>query len=447
MTITSHTTRALEKLLTLGEVPAAEINPLNTAKALGLWTPSADNSRAVATSAAVKLLQALPSLPETIAAILSCEPDIRLAWGKIIAARLKELGQRRDTPELCEAINKLGQAASALLPLLPQSALTPTHYSDLERIIFEAPAEQAVATPKLLRVLGATAHLVEGKQGTPAESLPDIDPLNPSINWVRGRLLRLPRFGDGEMERWGDGEKAPNPKSLRVDSLAGVRTPATKVQNPKSSVLSGDWSELTPAEINPDDTESQAIMRWVLYRPWAFLLAQIVFTQEAWAAERISGNLSLELEESQLSQFHQPTQVLVVITTAAGEEVICGILAELLLRVLSQLGVSLLTPTPSPVAALLTKGGGAELNNRLAPVIKALLQHRVWSFNSGNSRQRSGYTIHPSFSDSCYQILGSKSFYRLGSPVTAAIRNTCDCWVSERLATAGSTAFMEVIST
>ena len=116
---------------------------------------------------------------------------------------------------------------------------------------------------------------------------------------------------------------------------------------------------------------------------------------------------------------------------------ICGSLAELLSRVLNQLGVYILTPNLSTT----------ELDNQLAPLIKNLLQQKVWCFQTGTSRQRSGYVIHPEFSDSCYRVLGSKSFIRLSNTITSAIRNTCDRWIKEKLATAGKTELLEVSST
>lgn len=90
------------------------------------------------------------------------------------------------------------------------------------------------------------------------------------------------------------------------------------------------------------------VMRLV---PWCFLLAQIVFTQEAWAAERISGELALELDLSNGSLAYRPPQVSVVITSPEGDEILCGSLGELLLRVLQQLGIELLAPSVEGIDA------------------------------------------------------------------------------------------------
>jgi hypothetical protein len=42
------------------------------------------------------------------------------------------------------------------------------------------------------------------------------------------------------------------------------------------------------------------------------------------------------------------------------------------------------------------------------------------------------------FSDACYRALGSRAFYRLGSPVTAAIRRAAEGWARERIARASA---------
>ncbi|MBR8834956.1 MAG: hypothetical protein DSM106950_13195 [Stigonema ocellatum SAG 48.90 = DSM 106950] len=77
MNVSTSTIRALEEFLTTGEAPTTEISPLKTGQTLGLWTTYANTNRAVGTPTTVKLLQTLPSLSETVAALLSCEPEIR----------------------------------------------------------------------------------------------------------------------------------------------------------------------------------------------------------------------------------------------------------------------------------------------------------------------------------------------------------------------------------
>jgi hypothetical protein len=393
MPLTTRTIHAIDQLLTDGEASDTDLSELSEGASLGLWAPSFDGKSVVATAAVVQLLQTLPSQSEAIAAILAADPTLRQSWQGIVAARLQELGGRRNAQDLCNAIDTLGQSASSLLTQLPQASLTPTGYSELERIVLEAPAEQATATPKLIRILGAIAPLIEGGQGKPASMLPLVDDKDPSRNWIKGRLLRLP---DG----------------ATVDKKPEFGwTP--------SSILTGSLADYQPIK---KEVEKAETMYWVLARPWCFLLAQIVFTQEAWAAERIAGGLTLELDPGNVPQALQPPKVTVVVTNAAGEETICGSLAELVLRVLEQLSVTLL-------AADLT-----HLDRSLAPVISALLQRQVWQFDLGSSLRRPSYIIHPAFSDDCYRALGSRYFNRLASSVTASIRSTGERWAIERRA-------------
>ena len=472
--IRTSTIQALEQLLTIGEVEAAELQALPTGKELGLWRLSEDEQRAVATPTTVRLLQILPNLQETCAAILGCEPDIRMAWSRIIAARLKDLGNLKDVSGLIQAISTLGQASKIILQQIPDSAITPTEFTELEKIIFGTPAEQAPATPKLLRVLGATASLVEEKQGKPEPPLADVDSLNPAVNWVKGRILQMPysppshnlgensppssnlgensppssnlgensppssNLGENSPPSSNLGENSPPSSNLGENSppspptLGGTRTNSssnTQTLNEDNgsppdlgdlgsnplSILSGDYS-----------TSKQETMEWVLSRPWIFLLAQIVFTQEAWSAERIAGKLSLELPEAQIDRFHQPQEILVVITLPR-EEITCGTLGELIIRVLNYLGVTLLTPISPTDAEYITS-----LNASLSNAIAILLQKQVWQFNPGGSGRNSSYSIHPDFSDSCYRVLGAKHFNRLGNSVTVAIRNSCESWIEAR---------------
>jgi hypothetical protein len=247
-------------------------------------------------------------------------------------------------------------------------------------------------------VIGATADLVEGGQGRPAAAIPVVAPLDPKQSWRMGRLLQLPVFNDSD--------------------FAAV-----------TFVLAGKCAPLSKAEHVADDSPSQAVMRWVLYRPWVMLLAQIAFTQEAWEAEQISGRLALELAEDQLSNPYEPSRVDVVITTADRDEVPCGTLGELLRRVLARLDVTLLA---RPEEA-------QQLGEQLAPMIHLLLEQKVWRFEPhGAGSRRPGYVIDDDFSTSCYRAFGSKYFYRGGSLLTSAIRLTCEQWAKEKLSEAGA---------
>ena len=181
-------------------------------------------------------------------------------------------------------------------------------------------------------------------------------------------------------------------------------------------------------------------MRWVLYRPWVLLLAQLTFVQEAWLAEQISGRLALELSDDQMANPYQPSRVDVVVTTPDGDEVLCGPVGELLRRVLERLGVTLLA-RPEEVR---------QLDELLAPVIRMVLEQKVWRFEPlGASGGRPGFIIDDDFSTSCYRAFGSKYFYRGGSVLTSAIRLTCEQWAREKLNEAGASrpaAFEDLLS-
>jgi hypothetical protein len=388
--------QTLENLLTHGEVNSKDLAALPAGSEIGLWTQSEDGKRAVATHHVIHLLRTLPTTAEAIGAILSCQPEIRQSWQQIVIARLQELGHQRDTTNLCEAISTLGHCATALLTQIPTATLAPTPYTELERSLFEVPAEQAIAAPKLYRILGATAPLIAGQPRNTEKALPNIDPVNPAKNWLKKRLIQ-----------------PPNPET----------SPTTK-QWHTTSILSGNWQHYAPTETNPQP--ELAAMYWVLARPWCFLLAQIVFTQEAWAAERISGELTLELDPSNVSLSYRPPKLSVVVTSTDGAEILCGSLGELLLRVLNQLGIAILAPEIDTLDA------------QLAPVIAALLQQQVWQFSLGAGGYRPHYTIHPTFSDTCYRAIGSKYFNRLASTVTATIRSTSEQWAKERRMTNSS---------
>lgn len=376
-------TRLVEDVRTLlaqGEAPSSSLRALEAVSTAGLWSEHGEVT--VASPAMVALMDRLPNPGEALPAMLSLVPEVRETWLRVVRARLAEMGDRGDVAALTEAITHAGALASELV-CVQVSSLVPTPFGELERLVLPAAAHEAPASPILLRALAATAAQTRSVPPTRG-SLPVITWDDPSTAWRPGRLLRL-----------------PSPDDV-----------------PSAVVLSGAIDDRT----GDGDT-----MRWALQRPWAFLLGQMVFTQEAWGAERISGRLAFELEQANVPMFQRPPRVDVVVTLPTGEEVRCGSLGELALQTLAQLGVTLVAHRLS----------AAELDARLAVVIEGLIRREVWRFDHGTGGRRPGYTIHPSFSDACYRALGSRAFYRLGSPVTAAIRRVAETWARERVARAG----------
>ena len=391
MSITKTTAAALSQLIQTGEVEAGPLVVIPEGQSLGLWTTSPSGTRAVATPTMVELLSRLPDEHEVLIGLASCSPKLRTAWQSIIAARLREMGQRRDAESLCAAISELDRAAEVVRQLLPQAKLAATGFGELENLLFGGPAEQGPACPKLLRAIGRTSPYVEGRVAPPVQPLPAVNPLTPETNWVPNRLLRPP----AELDSFADGD---------------------------TSVLTGSLVKLPSLESDAKDPRT-ARLRWVLYRPWAVLLAQVVFTQEAWAAEQNAGSLALELPEDQENRFDAPARVNVVVTRPTGEEIACGPLGGLIQRVLRQLGVTL----------LLREDHLKDLDPQLAGVIHQLLLLQIWKFEGrGLKGQRSCYRIHEAFSVDCYRIFGAKYFNRGCSRITAAIRATADEWAAER---------------
>ncbi len=337
----------------------------------------------VATPFVVALADRLPNAAESAPAVFSLLPDVRAAWLQVLRARLAEMGERKDVAVLADAVTAAGALARELVKVDDRPSLSPTSFSELERAVLPAAAHEAAAFPVLLRALAATAAMPDG---APSLSLPDIVFDDPSTAWRPGRLLRLPIASD---------------------------------PGPAHAVLSG---ALEGRSIGGD------AMRWTLHHPWAFLLAQMTFTKEAWEAERVSGGIAFELEPAHVSLFQSPPRVEVVVTLPSGEEVRCGSLGELAQRTLAQLGVTILGHHVT----------ASMLDDRLGLVIDALQKRDVWRFEHVAGGRRPAYSIHPSFSDACYRALGSRAFYRLGSPVTAAIRRGAEVWARERIARSGA---------
>lgn len=380
------TLAAIRQLLRFGEAAASDLEDFESLRSLGIVRPSKEGGHAVATPDLVRMLRSLGPR-EAEAGVFALYPEIRRAWIKIVCARLEEMGIRRDLQSLFDTIEPLGASADAAVRVWDERGLGETSFAALEREILGAPAHEAVSAPKLLRAVSAAGNVLGDPAMKKAAPLPDVHDQDPKGNWIKGRILLLPDL---------------------------------EPMNERSAVLSGS---LGPLKARDDATS----MDWALTRPWVFLMGQLVFMQEAWQAERISGGLALELDPEQLAAFHQPAQVRVVVTTQDGAEVECGTLGELVLRCLEELGIALLTEDVS----------GKAMDAMLTPVIHALLMNEVWTFESGRIGKEPGYQIHPAFSDLCYRALGSRYFYRKGAHVTMSLRRTCEEWAKERLARAG----------
>jgi hypothetical protein len=374
----ARTVDEVRALCTQGELPPSALRGLECLVSAGLW--SARGDALTATPVIVALGDRLPNAGEAVPAVFSLLPEVRAEWLRVVRARLDEMGERKDVAALADAVTAAGALATELLKV-DRPSLSPTSFGELERAILPAAAHEASAFPVLLRALAATAVL---PSGGPSSPLPDIVFDDPSTAWRSGRLLRLPIPTD----------------------------PA-----PAHAVLSGGL-----------DGRGSDSMRWALHHPWAFLLAQMAFTKEAWEAERVSGGVAFELEPAHVPLYQSPPRVEVVVTLPSGEEVRCGSLGELAQRTLAQLGVTVLGHRVTATT----------LDDRLGLVIDTLQQRDVWRFEHGSGGRRPSYFIHSAFSDACYRALGSRAFYRLGSPVTAAIRRVAETWARERIARAGA---------
>ena len=383
------TLAAIRQLLRFGEAAATDLDGFEQLCGLGVVHSSEDGKRAVATSRLVRMLRLLGQ-KEAEAGVFALYPEVQSAWSGIVCARLEEMGIQRDQQALFDAIDQLGTSAEVAVQAWEERGLSPTPLAALEREILGAPAHEAVSAPRLLRAISAAGAALADLSARRFSPLVDVHEQDPSGNWVKGRVL-LP--------------------------------PCTEPVDEVSAVLSGS---LAPMKTE----ESTSSMPWALARPWIFLMGQLVFMQEAWQAERISGQLALELDREQLATFHQPIQVNVVVTMPDGAEVQCGTLGELVSRSLEDLRIALLTSDASKKA----------MDGIISPVINALLTHEIWTFESGRTGREPGYQIHSAFSDQCYRALGSRYFYRKGTHVTMSLRRTCEVWAKERLARAGLAA-------
>jgi hypothetical protein len=284
--------------------------------------------------------------------------------------------------------------------VLAEASLAETTTTTLEHELLGAGADQALAVPALRRAL-ATAHALETQAGAPLPALPIVDPsgLRAAENWSAGRLLVLP--ASRVTTRYllqGAGDRDVTVEGDLAESAAPVLQESPP---PKAFRTRPDSETARPS--------SEQTLHWLFANPWSFLLALVVYAQDAWAAE-CRGGLQLELPQGQAA--HTPGEITVTVQSADGAEAACGSLADLLLRTLDHLGMACFPARPS----------AAVLNLQLAPLVGSLLARRVWRFVEAASGARGQYQIHPEFADAAYRMLGSKVIRRGAERVWRAVK-------------------------
>jgi hypothetical protein len=323
--------------------------------------------------------QMLGSDNELAMALLALEPGFRVGWLRIAAARCREAAQLTDEAALMDMVSQLGIASAWVDAELPNASLAPTETAAVERELLGVSAEQAAAIPVLMRVLGSSRRLHTAQRADLPE-LDEVDQMGAQAqqNWHPGRLLALP----------------------------GTSAAAQFVLQGAGEFL----SDATP-------------LAWALANPWAFLLAGVVYAQDAWAAEN-RGGLLLELPAGQ--DAFAPAEIAILVQSSDSAEVPCGTLGGLVLRSLSHLGVHCFPGEPTAAA----------LDARLSPLVGLLLKHQVWRFVEAASGNRGQYRINPSFADDTYKIAGSKVFNRTGRHVWQSVRIQAEQLAGERRALA-----------
>jgi hypothetical protein len=361
---------------------------------IDLWLISEDRKTLIATKKLLMFRQLNNTDLDTVAAIIATQPSYQQAWAKIVAAQLNDAAARNDINALSEQITLLGRGASLVLSQSNNASLNPTDFKDVESFIFGQGAEQSASYLKLLRSLATGALLVNAsrnenqnkKHDSVILELSPIDPTDISTFWQAQRLIELP-------------------------SIEGIKQGCDYHLN----------GLVKAASRGLDDKQT---IDWLMNNPWAYLLAQIIYTQDMWRSEQVSGGLALEIEPNQIKHFMTPSVIQVVVTTHTGYEVSCGSLAELILRVLDALDIYLLTPLKHQQQI-------EAINAAISPVIGYMTSAKVWQFIEGSSQDIPQYKTHNSFARIPTSRLGTINFARPSKHIYTAIREQAQSWANE----------------
>lgn len=318
------------------------------------------------TKALIQSHSALNNSAEWHLSLLASNPEIRKYWVGLAIARCKEAQHIQDPMVLIQRIQSLGEASAWLLEHIEAPAqLEATPLASLERELLGCELQENSAYPILFRIL-KVAYDLQATQ-TDIQNLDEIDVMHKDFerNWSVGRIIVLPKNQGYSRDRW-----------------------ALQIKSPQSTA----YLDLLNAN------------------PWLMLLALTVFTQDAWAAEHGAG-FNLCLPQGQ--NHYAANEVKVIAVGVEGDEVEIGTLADLILKVISTLGMLFYPHTPTV----------NDLNQTLATLIKQALERKLWHYRDGGMGELGQFSIHPTLSDACYSLPLSPIFGRKSKYIQQVIKD------------------------
>ncbi|MCG7553273.1 hypothetical protein [Pseudoalteromonas sp. Of11M-6] len=386
----------------------------------GLAYPCDDGKHWVASKRLLDGVTELGSSSQLVAAVLACDSQFRQPWLNLMAARCQEASELSDPLQLVERIHQLGAASEWVEASLAEASLSATPYSAIERELLGTQADSISALPILTRVL-TTAYQLSLWRG---QALPVIAPTalqgqRPDIDWVKGRLLLVPKANTKYNPYLLVSLSSSYSSSRSIETRQSDDCARHELGQQKIGQYDFDQHTFDNLPLDATKTRSDLALDWVLSSPWALLLAAITYEQDIWSSEGLGG-LMLELPSGQSG--YKPSLVQVLVLNRDGDEVLCGSLAQFVSRILAELSMALFP------AAISTQ----ELDQQLGDVIELLLKRQVWQHRDGISGELDYYQINPQFADACYRMKGQRAFALYGKKLREAIRTQALRWRQEQ---------------